>query len=85
MKTDQFVKVLKELCASWDLSNSDTSDAALEIQMWRKYFLRKEMKPYSEAKKNHIEACFMTTPSETMNRRDPRQLLKEYEEGYDNK
>ena len=85
MKTDQFVKVLKELCASWDNSNSDTSDIALEIKMLRKYFLRKEMKPFSTSRKTLIENSFLAMPSETINRLDPKTILNELEKGSEGK
>ena len=58
MGTNDFVKVLKEIVCAWEQGNSEFSNSALEIKMWRKYFLKKELKPYSDAKRDCIQDKF---------------------------
>lgn len=85
MQTNEFVNILKDLIYSWDQNNSGNSDAALEIKMWRKYFLQKELKPYSDAKKSSIEHDFMNFPSSSMHLYSPKELLRKIEAEYENK
>ena len=83
MKTKDLISVLKDVVNAWEQNNSETSDTAMEINMWRKYFLKKELKPYSEAKMRSINAAFLAIPISAMSRRDPKELLKELEAEYD--
>lgn len=84
METKDIVKAMKDLVTCYESLSADDSDFAIEIKMWRRYFLKKEMKPYSEAKKAAIEHSFMITPCETMLKRDPKEILKQFQLDYDN-
>lgn len=85
METNDFINILRHIVNMSDENTSLQSTALKEVKMWREYFLRKEMKPYSEAKKERIKTEFMAATSHHMVRVDPKEYLKLLEEENENK
>lgn len=79
MKTKELIKCLREIVETHEMSNSPDSPIQKEITMWREYFLKKEMKPFSDVRKEFVRQVFMTTPTETMICQDPKSYLQTIE------